>query len=277
MSIPLYFDAHSHLNDPQFAEDGAAVLDRMREAGVWSIVVGTDKKMSEDAVSLANENEDIFASIGLHPTDNNGEIWDDAIYRELAKSKKVVAIGECGLDYSRVPEEKRKEENARQKALFETQTEFAVSHGLPLMIHCREAHADLLDLLASKKREYGDKLRGNIHFFSEGMETAKKYFDLDFTISFTGVITFTHDYDEAVKYAPLDRILSETDSPYVAPAPYRGKRNEPIYVQEVVKTIAKIRNEDYETVRTAMVKNTLRIFKISTVDNFSTKSSIHAI
>jgi len=271
MIKPLYFDAHSHLNDQQFSEDYAPALFRMREACVWSIVVGTDKIMSEKAVFLANENEGIFASIGLHPTDNDGEIWNDAFYRELAKNKKVVAIGECGLDYSRVPEEKR------QKALFETQLEFAVSHGLSLMIHCREAHADLLDMLASKKKEHGEKLRGNIHFFSEGIETAKKYFDLDFTISFTGVITFTHDYDEAVKYAPLDRILSETDSPYVAPVPYRGKRNEPIYVQEVVKTIANIRNEDPETVRIALVENTLRTFNISTVDNFSTKSSIHAI
>ncbi len=265
MFKPSYFDAHSHLNDLQFSEDSALALFRMREAGVWSIVVGTDKIMSEKAVSLVNENEGIFASIGLHPTDNDGEIWNDAFYRELASNKKVVAIGECGLDYSRVPEEKRKEEEKRQKELFEKELEFAVSFNLPLMIHCREAHADLLDMLASKKKEHGEKLRGNIHFFSEGVETAKKYFDIDFTISYTGVITFTHDYDEAIKYAPLDRILSETDSPYVAPVPYRGKRNEPIYVQEVVKTIAKIRNEDFETVRNAMVENTLRTFRITSL------------
>ncbi|MCX6739033.1 MAG: TatD family hydrolase, partial [Candidatus Parcubacteria bacterium] len=124
MSTPLYFDAHSHLNDPQFFEDGESALSRMREASVCSVVVGTDKIMSEKAVSLANDNEGIFACIGLHPTDNNGEVWDEEFFSYLANNKKVVAIGECGLDYSRVPEEKRKEEEHRQKALFETQLEF---------------------------------------------------------------------------------------------------------------------------------------------------------
>jgi TatD DNase family protein len=260
--MPLYFDAHSHLNDVRFNEDRALVLSHMREAGVWSVVVGTDKKMSEDAVLVAQENEGIFAAIGLHPTDDEGEIWNDTEYRELAGKKNVVAIGECGLDYSRVPEEKRKEEEVRQKALFEKELELAVSCGLPLMIHCRDAHPDLIDMLVSKKKEYGEKLRGNIHFFSEGPETAKKYFDLDFTISFTGVLTFARNYDEAVRYAPLTHILSETDAPYVAPAPYRGKRNEPIYVQEVVKAIANIRNEDSEKVRIAMVENAFRAFSL---------------
>lgn len=118
----------------------------------------------------------------------------------------------------------------------------------------------MLDLLASKKREYGDKLRGNIHFFSEGPEAAKKYFDLDFTISFTGVITFAREYDETIRYAPLDLILSETDCPYVAPVPYRGKRNEPAYVVEVVKKISDIREEEFETVREQLVKNAFRVF-----------------
>ncbi|MBI2120264.1 MAG: TatD family hydrolase [Parcubacteria group bacterium] len=154
----------------------------------------------------------------------------------------------------------------RQSAVFESQLELAVSLDKPLMIHCRNAHADMLDILASKKKEHGEKLRGNIHFFSEGSETAKKYFDLDFTISFTGVITFARDYDETVRYAPLDLILSETDCPYVAPVPYRGKRNEPAYVIEVVKKIAAIRSscrsEDFETVREQLVKNAFRVFGI---------------
>ena len=262
--IPLYFDAHSHVNDSRFDEDREVVLARMREAGVWSVVVGTDKKMSEKAVSLANENEGIFAAIGLHPTDDEGEIWDGIVFRELAKKNKIVSIGECGLDYSRVSEEKRKEEEVRQKALFEKQLELAVSCGLPLMIHCRDAHRDLLDMLLSKKKEYGEKLRGNIHFFTEGADIAEKYFDLDFTISFTGVLTFARNYDETVRYAPLTHILSETDAPYVAPVPYRGKRNEPIYVEEVVKAIAKIRNQEFELVRETMVENAMRSFKIPT-------------
>jgi TatD DNase family protein len=105
-------------------------------------------------------------------------------------------------------------------------------------------------------------LRGDVHFFSEGVETAKKYFDLDFSISFTGVLTFTNDYDEVVRYAPLDRIMSETDSPYVSPIPHRGERNEPIYVKEVVKRIAEIRGEDAEKVERVLVDNALEMFNI---------------
>lgn len=260
--MPNYFDSHSHINDQRFDIDRAEVLQRMKEREVWSLVVGTDRKMSEDAVSLAQTNEGIFASIALHPTDDANEVFNESVYKNLAKQPKVVAIGECGLDYSRVPEEKREAETLRQTALFEKHIELAIENNLPLMIHCRDAHPDLLEILNSKKKEHAEKLRGNIHFFSEGPETAQKYFDLDFTISFTGVLTFARNYDETVRYAPLEKILSETDSPYVAPAPYRGKRNEPIYVEEVVKAIAQIRNQDFETVRGAMVQNAMKAFNI---------------
>jgi len=256
-----FFDAHSHINDSRFDSDREAVLERMKENGVGTLVVGTDRSMSEKAIALAEKSDHLFAAIGLHPTDDEeGEIYDDTLYRQFASNPKVVAIGECGLDYSRIPVENRFEEMRRQKELFEKHIILAVSSDKPLMIHCRDAHKDMLEMLDFAKREHSEKLRGNIHFFSEGPETAKKYFDLDFTISFTGVLTFARDYDEAVKYAPLEKILSETDAPYVAPAPYRGKRNEPTYVSEVVKKIAEIRGEDFETVRKAMVENALRSF-----------------
>jgi TatD DNase family protein len=264
--MPLFFDSHSHLNDARFDSDRTEVLSRMKEKDCWSLVVGTDRKMSEDAITLAQANEWIFASVALHPADNFEEIFDEAVYKNLAKQPKVVAIGECGLDYSRIPAEKREEEATRQTALFEKHVEIAILNNLPLMIHCRDAHFDLLQILESKKKEYGEKLRGNIHFFSEGPEIAKKYFDLDFTISFTGVLTFARNYDETVRYAPLEKILSETDAPYVAPVPYRGKRNEPIYVEEVVKAIANIRNQSFETVRETMVENAFRAFGITNTD-----------
>jgi TatD DNase family protein len=117
-------------------------------------------------------------------------------------------------------------------------------------------------MITSKKKDYGDKLRGNIHFFSGDKNIAKKYFDLGFTVSFTGVITFTNDYDDVIKYAPLENILSETDSPYVSPVPHRGERNEPIFVSEVVKRIAEVKEENYEKVRKMMVDNALRVFNI---------------
>ena len=260
MKTIQYFDAHSHINDPRFDLDIGEVLSRMKEAGVWSLVVGTEKKLSSRAVLLARAHEGVFACVGLHPTDDKEEKFDDAFYRALATDPKTLAIGECGLDYFRINEEEK--EKVHQMDTFESQLELAVSLSKPLMIHCRNAHPDMLDILASKKRENGEKLRGNIHFFSEGPETAKKYFDLDFTVSFTGVITFARDYDETVRYAPLDLILSETDCPYVTPAPYRGKRNEPLYVIEVVKKISEIRAEDFETVREQLVKNALRVFKV---------------
>jgi TatD DNase family protein len=125
------------------------------------------------------------------------------------------------------------------------------------MIHARDAYAELLELLEPIKLEYGEKLRGNVHFFAGDGQTARRFFDLGFTVSFTGVITFTRDYDEVIGSAPLEKIMAETDAPYVSPVPYRGKRNEPSYVSEVVKRIALIRGAEEEAVRAALVNNAL--------------------
>ena len=260
--MPKFFDIHSHINDEQFNLDITDVLQKMEGEDIWTIAVGTDKCSSQIATQLSCSYDNVFSSIGIHPTDNTQDIFQEFYFKELMECSKVVAIGECGLDYFRAKDDSR-EEKKRQKDIFEHQLEFAVKYDKPLMIHCRNAHNDLIDILLSKKKEYGDKLRGNIHFFAEGTETAKKYFDLDFTVSFTGVITFTNDYDEVVKYAPLEKIMSETDSPYVAPVPHRGKRNEPVYVKEVVKRIAEIRGDDYGKVEKAMVDNALRVFNIN--------------
>lgn len=221
--------------------------------------------------------EGVFACIGVHPIDMRGERFLDFMFADLVKTKRVVAIGECGLDYSRLPAGEGSSgvfditaEKERQRKLFEMQVDFAVAQNLPLMIHCRDsnklladAHRDILAILAEKKKDAGQALRGNVHFFSQTIDIAREYFALDFTISFTGVITFSREYDEVVRLAPLDLMMTETDCPYVAPIPYRGSRNEPIYVEEVVKKIAEIRGEDFETVRTAMVQNALRVFNIA--------------
>jgi len=259
---PKFFDIHSHINDKKFDGDIVDVVKRMDELDVWTIAVGTDRRSSQLAAQISCFYEGVFSAIGIHPTDNTAEHFNEPYFEELAGCEKVVAVGECGLDYFRAKDESA-EEKKRQKDLFEEQLEFAIKIDRPLMIHCRNAHTDMLDILTSKKKEHADKLRGNIHFFSEGVDTAKKYFDLDFSISFTGVLTFTNDYDEVVKYAPLERIMSETDSPYVSPVPHRGERNEPIYVKEVVKHIAEIRGEDYKKVEEAMVNNAFRVFGIS--------------
>ncbi len=269
--IPRYFDIHAHVNDKRFDEDRENVFARMREHNVFAVDVGTDKKTSQAVVALAeNSGDTVYASIGIHPIDDRNEKFDKDFFDALARSSTVVAVGECGLDYSRLDDVADiAAEKLRQKELFAAQIDFALEHDLPLMIHCRDsekslvdAHRDVLDMLHEKKKTAGTKLRGDVHFFSQTIEIAREYFDLDFTISFTGVITFAREYDDVIKLAPLDRLMAETDCPYVAPLPYRGKRNEPVYVEEVVKKIAELRGEDLEVVRAALVQNALQFFRI---------------
>ena len=268
---PRFFDIHTHLNDTTFHDDREAVLERMHTRAVWGIVVGTDYKSSQDAVMIASfSGAGIFATIGVHPTDTHTEKFREHFFEELLQKKNVVAIGECGLDYSHIsncsdiPKEK-----ARQRTLFEDQIDFAITHDLPLMVHCRDsdkgladAHRDTLALFQEKKISAGARLRGNIHFFSQTIDIAREYFALDFTISFTGVITFSREYDEVIRLSPSEFIMAETDCPYVTPVPYRGTRNEPVYVEEVVKKIAEIRGENFETLRASLVQNALRVFNI---------------
>jgi len=261
---PAFFDAHVHVHDSKFDDDREDVIERALLEDVWMITVGTDADTSKQAVELAEAHDKIFSTIGIHPTDNASILssdFDGKYFENLVSKESVVAIGECGLDYFN-PSDTSDDEKKRQKDLFEVQLEFAVAHDKPLMIHCRNAHEDIIDILFSKNKVHGDKLTGNIHFFSAGVDIAKKYLNLGFSLSFSGVITFADDYNEALKYAPLDMIMAETDCPYVAPLPYRGKRNEPIYVKEVVKKIIELRNEPQEKVQTALSSNVLRIFRI---------------
>lgn len=261
---PDYFDVHSHLNDAKFDADRDEAIARMAAANVWTITVGTDYESSANAAALAERSEGMFASAGIHPTDLRSELFDAARFEKLLCSPRVVAIGECGLDYFRA-EGGNPAERARQTALFEAQLELAVRAGKPLMIHCRSAHDDMIDILRSKKRAYGEKLFGNIHFFTAPAATAKHYLDLGFTLSFSGVVTFAREYDDAVRSAPLSMIMAETDTPYAAPVPYRGKRNEPLYVAEIVRKIAEIRGESLPAVSQTLVENAFRVFGIETI------------
>ncbi|OGD66990.1 hypothetical protein A2442_02545 [Candidatus Campbellbacteria bacterium RIFOXYC2_FULL_35_25] len=265
-----YFDIHSHLESSRFEEDREDVISRMKDEGVFTIAIGTDLENSKKVVRLADKYENIFASIGLHPTDTN-EDFNETDYAELVKNLKVVAIGECGLEFSRLGEDSEGDpkslemigqERQRQIDIFKKQIDFAVKYDKPLMIHCRDAHFEAINILTEKKEQYGAGLRGDIHFFSGDVDIAQAYLDLGFTMSFTGVLTFTKDYDEVVRFIPLERIMSETDAPYVAPVPYRGQRCEPSYVEEAVKKIAEIKGLDYEIVKKAMVENAVRFFGI---------------
>lgn len=260
-----YFDAHCHIQFAQYDEDRDAVLASMREAEVGAVIVGTDSTHSKQAVDLA-DGETLFASIGLHPNDKPSEGYDDAYYAELARNPTVVAIGECGLDYFR-PEDPEAEK-ARQKDVFMRHIELAAVTDKPLMIHARpskgsmDAYLDTAELLREAQSVHGDRVRGNMHFYVGDVETTKKLLELGCTFSFTAVLTFARDYDEVIRYLPLDRTLTETDAPYVAPASRRGQRNDPLAVIDVVNAIAEIRGENPERVREAVFENAKRVFRL---------------
>jgi TatD DNase family protein len=218
-------------------------------------------------VALAEKYENVWATIGLHPDDVNNDTKFSAEFSELAKHPKVVGIGECGLDYFRptvIDEETKK----IQTKIFEEQIELSLEVDKPLMLHIRpskgsqDAYLDGLEILDGYAKKYGDKLRGNAHFFAGNLETLKRFLTIGFTVSFTGVLTFTHDYDDLVRYVPLDMIMSETDAPYVAPVPHRGKRNSPLFVPEITSAISRIRSDSLDLVQKILVENAMRSFKI---------------
>lgn len=280
-----YIDTHAHLNLAAFASDSEAVARTCADKGVAVINIGTKESTSKLAVELAGKHENMFAIIGLHPIQtapgvhdedevgeggtpftSRGEIFDPAIYRELAKSEKVVGIGECGFDYFHHDPATRD----IQEAAFIGQIELANELGLPLMIHTRNqkggptAGIDAYDDVHAVLKRYA-KVPANIHFYAGSPLQAKKFFDIGCTISFTGVITFAKDYEEVVREAPIDLIHAETDCPYVAPVPYRGTRAEPWHVIEVVKKIAAIKGLDEEVVRVQLLENAAKLYKVDLV------------
>lgn len=278
-----YFDAHTHVHFAAFAADYKEAIRRALDKDVWMLTVGTQRDTSARAVEVANEyKEGVYAAVGLHPihTDRSyhdaqelgaggdekgftsrGEEFDYNYYLELGRDPKMLAIGECGLDYFRI-EGDPAEKKARQKTALELQIKLAHELRKPLMIHCRDAFTDLIAVLRERKNMLLPN-PGVVHFFTGTPEDAKNLLDLGFGFTFGGVVTFTRDYDAAIDLIPADRILSETDAPYVAPVPYRGKRNEPAYVVDTVKKLAELKELSVAEMRDNIFENALRIFKIS--------------
>ncbi len=285
-----YFDSHCHIQFDAYDADRAEVRAAMNAADVGGLVVGTDRTTSELAVALA-DGVALFASIGLHPNDKPNEGYEDAYYATLAKDPKVVAIGECGLDYYRAQQaiaespdsamatqakeassayfrpEDPGSEKARQKDVFARHIALAGETGKPLMIHARpskgtmDAYEDAYEMLKEAMRKYPD-LHMNMHFYVGDVPMTEKLLSLGATFSYTAVLTFTKDYDDVVRSIPLSNLLTETDAPYVAPAPNRGKRNTPLAVRDVVAALARIRGEEEEMVRAAVLQNAQRVFGI---------------
>ena len=262
-----YFDIHSHLNLAQFSGDYREVISLLEEKGVGTITIGVDEDSSARAVELAEMSDNLFACVGLHPTETDREEFSPEFYEKFMDNPKVVCVGECGLDYFRISGSDV-DAKARQEAQFRAQIEFALEHDKPLMLHIRpsqgsyDAYEETLKILEEYKGGVGEKLRGDAHFFAGTPEIAKRFVDLGFYISFTGVITFTHDYDEVVKSVPLDRMFSETDAPYVSPVPYRGQRCEPWHVIPVVEKLAELRGVSAEEMQKQLLENIQRLFGI---------------
>lgn len=276
-----YIDIHGHINFSDYDADREEVIRHASEAGVGIITVGTDIESSKRAIELAETHENIWATVGIHPTEivksseflvpsqEKNDLVLGTRYLELSRlalHPKVVAIGECGLDYFHSKES----DIPAQIEAFEQHIAIANEVKKPLMLHVRngkkkddpsvtvgDAYKDALDILKKSA-----KIPFNFHFFAGTLNDMKNIIEVGGTVSFTGVLTFTHDYDELVKAVPIDKIISETDCPYVSPVPHRGKRNEPVFVIEVVKAIARIRGEDEERVRVALLENGRKFFSL---------------
>ncbi len=318
-------DSHTHIQFAAFDRDYKEVIKRAQEKGIGMITVGTQKDTSARAVEISREFENVWATVGLHPIHtersyhdpqevgtfqhsqecknvagrgfmSRGEQdFDYEYYKKLASDPKVVAIGECGLDYYRLQASsvKRQEQIEKQKAIFLKQMELAHELQKPLMIHCRpssakasegkaskstnDAYEDLLNLLHASSFKLQVKIA---HFYAGSLTIAKKLLEQDFYFTFGGVITFVPrsqkatgtpaansglgagDYDEIIKFLPLDRIMVETDAPYVAPEPYRGQRNEPAYVAEVAKKLAEIKGVGFEKIAEITTQNCSKVFNL---------------
>lgn len=258
-----YFDVHSHIAGDEFDHDRDELVASMQEQGIGTITVGSNLESSKKAVECAQKYGNVFASVGLHPHEVGREIFSEEVYRALLQYPKVVALGECGLDYfqPRFDVDLQREPFRRQIAL-------AVASDKPLMLHGRpskgtmDAYEAMLKDLAVAKAKYGDRLRGNVHFFVGDPEIASRFCGLGFTLSLSGVITFAPEYEAVVGEVPLSMLHAETDSPYATPVPHRGVRNDPRYVELIVSRIAHIKNLPEKEVQVALVKNAGRVFGV---------------
>ena len=285
----MLIDTHAHLDYPDFADDFADVLQRATDAGVTRVItIGTSLASSRRAVELAEMHRNIYAVIGVHPTSE--ETAEDVMtpLRELAASRRVVAIGETGLDYHRLPSaEAAKSKNvqvfartlqgetqeeisagiddgaykARQASLFEQQLDLAVELGLNAVIHQRDAWADTLEMM----RPYSGKVRGVFHCFGGAIDDAQEVLALGHLVSFTGIVTFKNaaSVREVATQLPIDSFMVETDCPYLAPTPFRGKRCEPAHTRLVAETIANARGLSLEDLARTTTATAETFFKFN--------------
>lgn len=250
----MFVDTHAHLDDEKYDKDREDVIKRAEENGVEKIInVSFDLKSAKRAIDLAGQYENIYAAVGCHPKsqEESGYVFNKSDFLKTAKQPKVVAIGECGLEL------KNPDDLISQREIFEAQIKLAQELNLPLIVHCRDAHQEVIEILAK-----AGNVKGVIHCFSGSWQSAQRYLDMGFYISFNGIITYASDYDKVVKNMPIDRLLLETDCPYLSPAPFRGQRNEPAHVKYVAQRVAEIRNEPLEKIAQITTENAKKLFQI---------------
>ena len=278
----MLIDTHCHLNFKAFQKDYREITDLLLKEKMKVIVVGTQLNTSERAVEIAAEFPDgVYAAVGLHPIhlmDNlvteeedtfhaKNENFDKNNYRRLIlNSKKVVGIGEIGLDnywLKNLTPSEQLEQKEKQKKVFMEQLDLAEELNLPVIIHCRDAHAEMLEILEDKFTARKDKLNGVIHCFSGNLKQSEKYIGLGFMLGFNGVVTYSPSYDKVISNAPRKKILLETDAPYLTPLPLpKSERNIPQNVKYVAEKIAKVLGVSTEDVGEFTASNAMRLFKV---------------
>ncbi|MCP5005243.1 MAG: YchF/TatD family DNA exonuclease [Planctomycetes bacterium] len=261
----MIIDTHTHLDFPDYGNEVNEVILRAKSIGVeYFINVGVSVQSSRRSIELTQKFSEVFASVGIHPNEaSNVSDNDWACLETLANEKKVVAIGETGLDYYR-------EHSSRddQKRLFERHLELATRMNLPIIVHNRDASGDCLDVL----RSYDGKIKGVIHCFSGDSDTAKKFLDLGFHISFAGPVTFpkASALRDVVKAIPVEKLVLETDCPFLAPQPTRGKRNEPSYLEHVIPVLAELKKLSVEDIERITSHNARKLFRLGNIDTQGT-------
>jgi TatD DNase family protein len=248
-------DTHTHVNFPEFIQDAPEVIERALEAGIGMINIGTDLENSEKAAALAENFDNVWASCGVHPNDFSKGFDYDA-FKALAHDENIVAIGETGLDFYRT---KDKDFQRQQKEFFLEHIKLAKEIKKPLIVHCRDAYSEAYEVL----KDEASKLKGIVvHSFTGTWEEAEKFIELGIYLSFNGILTFTHDYDKMVAKAPMESVLLETDAPFLAPEPYRGRRNEPLFVQFAAQQLAKIKKLEIDEVAQTTTNNAIKLFDL---------------
>ncbi len=263
-------DTHCHLDFEDFDKDREEVIKRAKEGGIGKIInIGCDLERAKKSLEIANKHDFIFSTCGLHPQEAGPPAGGEKFFSELEKllkEPKVVAVGECGLEIPEdrpwgFPKDGPRGKYDKQKEIFLRQLDLAHKYNKPVIIHCRNAYAEILEIL-KKEKEKNPELRGVVHFFSGRLSQAEEFLKFGFLLSFTGVITFARDYDRVIKAVPLEKIMIETDAPFVAPIPFRGQRNEPLYVKYVAEKIAELKGVSFEKVAEQTTKNAENLFEI---------------